>query len=187
MSNKDLKITKTTVARIIIEGADRLDPITVFLEDIAPKNGKITVTCFGESWSAHWGGMWDGLTVAQFFTKLNAQYIIGYFSPQLRGGCYSADKTAEAATREVLKLRRENEFDFAEARQAYEDSKSIIHAESIERLHQSHNKLLTTIWGPDWWHCTEEEPNPKYQYLTRIVDAVQLALKICEPTTKEVE
>lgn len=70
---------RSTVTKLVITGAPSLDPITVFLEDLAPRKGKITVSCWGKSWTAYWGGMWDGLSIGQFFCELNTGYIIGYF------------------------------------------------------------------------------------------------------------
>jgi len=74
-----LKVERSTVTKLAITGAPSLDPITVFLEDLAPKRGKITVSCWGKSWTANWGGMWDDHTIAQFFCELITRYIIGYF------------------------------------------------------------------------------------------------------------
>lgn len=59
-----LNVERSTVTKLVITGAPSLDPITVFLEDLAPKRGKITVSCWGKSWTAYWGGMWDGHTIA---------------------------------------------------------------------------------------------------------------------------
>ncbi|WP_336347785.1 hypothetical protein [Pseudomonas monsensis] len=47
-----LKVERSTVAKLVITGAKNLDRITVFLEDLAPKRGKITVSCWGKSWTA---------------------------------------------------------------------------------------------------------------------------------------
>lgn len=174
----ELKITVTSVTKMLIVGADRLDPITVFLEDITQGNGKITVSCFGKSWTAHWAAMGENTTVAEFFVNSHPQYIIGYFSPSLRAGQYSAEKTAIAAKRRVLELRREEELSFVEAREFFEDSACIEQEATIESLYQHNNKMLSILFGDDWWHCVEEEPNPDYKYLERIVKAVQDALKI---------
>ena len=77
--NAPPQIEHSTVTKMVITGATQLDPITVFLEDLAPCKGKITVSCRGKSWMAYWGGMWDGLSIGQFFCELNTSYIIGYF------------------------------------------------------------------------------------------------------------
>lgn len=178
MTNKDLRITKSVVTKILIEGADRLDPITVFLEDIKDGVGKITVSCFGRSWTAGWSAMGKGCTVSEFFCDANSQYIIGYFSPNLRGGRYSAEKTAIAAKRQVIKLRKDKEITYSKARDLFESLSSIEEYETIQELHMHFCDQLYEIWGGDWWYCCEEEPNPDYKYLERIVVAVQDALRL---------
>lgn len=181
----ELKITVTSVTKILIVGADRLDPITVFLEDIANGNGKITVSCFGKSWTAHWAAMGENTTVAQFFIRSNAQYIIGYFSPSLRAGQYSAEKTAIKSRQAVLKLRREEELNADQARELFDRCSVIEQMETIDSLHSYHNDLMTEIHGDDWWYCVGEEPNPDYQYLKRIVEAVQYGLKQADELKQE--
>lgn len=176
----ELEVSIMTVKKLLIRGADRLDPITVFLEDFDNGNGKITVSCFGKSWTAHWGAMGKNTAVAEFFIGSHSQYIIDYFSHSLRAGRYSAEKTAIAAKRRVLELRREEELNAEQARELFDRCSVIAQMETIESLYHCHNDLMTEIHGDDWWHCVEEEPNPEYQYLERIVKAVQGALRIVE-------
>jgi hypothetical protein len=62
-----LKVDPSTVAKLVITGALRLDPITVFLEDFGRRDcptesdatyqtalGKITINCWDNSWNAYW-------------------------------------------------------------------------------------------------------------------------------------
>ena len=57
-----LKVERSTVTKLVITGAPRLDPITVFLEDLGRRNcpteanpnhetaqGKITINCWDRS------------------------------------------------------------------------------------------------------------------------------------------
>ena len=68
--SEPLKVERSTVTKLVITGAPRLDPITVFLEDFGRRDcptesdpsyqtaqGKITVNCWDNSWNAYWGGM----------------------------------------------------------------------------------------------------------------------------------
>ena len=52
-----MKIEASKVTKLLISEVQGLDPITVFLEDYEPGKGKITVSCWGKSWTAYWGGM----------------------------------------------------------------------------------------------------------------------------------
>lgn len=69
-----MNITQSTVQRIYIADAG-LDPITVLVEDFAPGKGQITITCFGEAWTAYWGGCGDkGVTA--FFCNAYSEYLV---------------------------------------------------------------------------------------------------------------
>ena len=50
-----------------------LDEITVYLEDYDPGQGKITITCYGKSWTAFWGSM--GETIEKFFLRVDNGYL----------------------------------------------------------------------------------------------------------------
>jgi hypothetical protein len=77
--SESLQVERSTVTKLVITGAQNLDPVTVFLEDLDPCKGKITISCWEKSWHAYWGGMRDGMSIGQFFCELNTGYIIGYF------------------------------------------------------------------------------------------------------------
>ncbi len=69
-----MQIDTTQVRAFTIHGAPALDPITVFLEDWRPGAGRITVVCWGRSWSASWGAMGDR-TVEQFVAACGEGYV----------------------------------------------------------------------------------------------------------------
>jgi hypothetical protein len=173
-----LKVERSTVAKLVITGAPSLDPITVFLEDLAPKRGKITVSCWGKSWTAYWGGMWDGHTIVQFFCELNTSYIIGYFDQTIRARQFSGDALANEAQRLVMKERRRFGYTADEAREMFDAAEDLRESPSADHLHGAHSELMTKLFGDEWWHMTSDatEPNPDYAYLERIILAVQQAL-----------
>jgi hypothetical protein len=55
---KTQTVTDTTV--IVLTDVPSLDPIRVFLTHHSERQGSITITCFGEAWSAYWGGNGQG-------------------------------------------------------------------------------------------------------------------------------
>jgi len=112
-----MEIEKTTIEKLRITGIKNLDPVTIFLENFKSGEGEITIKCYGEGWSAYWGGMGDR-TIEKFFCDVNNDYIIG----KLDGG--------------LSRIIYEN----------YDDEKGT--------------------------------PNYKYQYLSKIVDAVKDALQM---------
>lgn len=178
-----LQVERSTVTKLVITGAPSLDPITVFLEDLAPKRGKITVSCWGKSWTAFWGGMWDGHTIAQFFCELSTCYIIGYFDQSLRSRQFSGDALANEAQRLVLKERRQFCYGPDEARELFDAAEDLRESPSVDHLHGAHSELMTKLFGDEWWHMTGDatEPNPDYAYLERIILAVQQALRQEQP------
>ena len=174
-----LQVDRSTVTKRVITGAPNLDPITVFLEDLAPCKGKITVSCWGKSWTAYWGGMWDGLNIGQFFCELNTSYIIGYFDQAMRSRQFSGDALANKAQTALLKDRRHGHLDQEEARELFDEAEDIREATSIDYLAGAHYPLMRKLFGDEWWHLANDatEPNPDYDYLERIIQAVQQALR----------
>lgn len=165
-----LSIERSTVTKLVITGAQGLDPITVFLEDLAPRKGKITVSCWDKSWHAYWGGMWDGHTLAQFFCRLDEHYIIGYFSPSMGAMRFSNDALMKLARKAVVDRRRMRKgywefgdsLDSENARDLFDQIDDLRNIESITNAHQ-HGELLTDLFGADWWHVVDDkaiEPIP---------------------------
>lgn len=180
MSKHEMTVTTSTITKYFIRGADRLDPITVFLEDIAPSKGSITVSCFGESWTAYWPAMGENTKVADFFISASVAYIINYFSRGIKESQFCADNLPAIAEREIIKRRLKGELDRGQARVLYNQAYMLRGCDTDMQLYAFHDELMTEIFGQEWWHCIGEasEPNPKYTYLERIVVAVQQALKL---------
>ncbi|VVM55864.1 hypothetical protein PS684_00163 [Pseudomonas fluorescens] len=178
-----LKVESSTVTKLVITGAQNLDPVTVFLEDLAPKRGKITVSCWGKSWTAYWGGMRDGLNIGQFFCELNTSYIIGYFDQAMRSRQFSGDALANKAQTALLKDRRQGHLDQEEARELFDEAEDLRESPSIDYLASAHYPLMKKLFGEEWWHSADDatEPNPDYEYLERIILAVQQALRQEQP------
>lgn len=173
-----MTVTTSAVTKYCIQGADRLDPITVFLEDIAPSKGSITVSCFGESWTACWPAMGENTKIADFFVGMGADYIVNCFSRGISRTKFCADNLPDIAKREIIKRRLEGELDRGQARVLYNQTYILRDCDTDMQLHAFHDELMTEIFGQEWWYCIGEacEPNPKYTYLERIVVAVQQAL-----------
>ncbi|MDC9598949.1 hypothetical protein [Xenorhabdus anantnagensis] len=60
----------------------RHDPIHVYLEDYGDGQGRITISEYGESWTAYWGAM--GGSLSDFILKADNGYIIGYLDGVLK-------------------------------------------------------------------------------------------------------
>ena len=71
-----MKVQESKADVLTITGVDGLDPITVFLQDLGPGEGRLTISCYGQSWSAFWGGMGIGRTVRQFLLTTDTTYVL---------------------------------------------------------------------------------------------------------------
>ena len=53
---------------------ERLDPVTVYVEEIRPGASRITVRCFARAWTAYWGAHGNE-SVERFVRSCNADYV----------------------------------------------------------------------------------------------------------------
>lgn len=74
-----MRVTRSTVTKLEIVDAPRLDPIRVYIEDYEPGKGRITISCYDAAWVGYWGGM-SGKSIAEFFTNCDADYLAGNLS-----------------------------------------------------------------------------------------------------------
>jgi len=77
--------TPIPVEAILITGAHGLDPIHVYWQNVEPGKGYVTITCFGSTWTAYFGGM-NGMTIQEFFAEVDVGYLVGKMgiTPQLK-------------------------------------------------------------------------------------------------------
>ncbi len=69
-----MKVATSTIKKLTITDIDNIDPIHVMLEDDGPGAGRITITCFNQSWTNYWGSMSDR-TISQFFRDCGNDYL----------------------------------------------------------------------------------------------------------------
>lgn len=209
-----MKVETSQITKLLISDLmgqpHKLDPITVILEDTGhrviqmdgksytTRQGKIIVECYGKSWSAYWGGMGDR-TVAQFFSDEHSEYLIGSLAPSLRGSRFSSDALVNMAKRVVLDCRRGRtanhhpySMDKEEARHLFDRIGHDLSLVEREDHCWNHSDLLSELFSDEWWHAAGDatEPNPDYQYLQRIVVAVQAGLleaKLADGKLQEVQ
>lgn len=189
-----MQIERTIVTKLTISGVPRLDPISVFLEDIAPRRGKIIIECFGKSWSSYWGGMGDR-NIAQFFCACDEHYLAKNLA-NITAEITDGDSIKDGALRQIVRMRRgrlipsitlpgkfarfgRNDIDANEARKLWDEVQSA-HFGSDG---WSDPKLMQNVFGDEWWYRLPTKPNPDYHYLCTIIKAVQEALNQCEHTT----
>ncbi|WP_374979040.1 hypothetical protein PSGK_19040 [Pseudomonas solani] len=199
-----MNVEASEVAKLRITGATHLDPISVFIEDLGErkirscpnipdyttKSGKVTLECFGESWSAYWGGMGDRSTI-DFFLSASIDYLVGCFArgSEIDRHVFDGSKLEAAARRCIIDCRRGRTRDWEcgpldrdEARELYDAADYLSAFDSAEGLMHSPGagELLTKLFGEEWHYTVSDKAmaaHPKRLYLARIVDAVQQALR----------
>lgn len=174
-----MKLEQSTVVRLRLTELERLDPVTVFLEDFEPRKGKITIECYGKSWSSYWGGMGDS-TIAEFFVGCNDSYLAKNLS-SIDSSLSDYDAFWLKVKSEICSKRRYGTFEEDEARElfdAIENAQCELcdDATGLGWCQQNADKLHE-ILGDDWWFDIPTKPNPDYQYLCRIIQAVREGLK----------
>lgn len=167
-----MKVTVSQIKKVYIDGLrddHGLDPITVFLEDLEPRKGKITIECYGKSWSSYWGAMGDR-PIAQFFITCNNDYLIGNLAGTLCRMVVDEDNAARNTRRLIGEKMREGEIDKEKAVELLE----VANALGGGVLYSS---SMTEELDYGWQEELPKKINQDYTYLSRILDAVREALK----------
>ena len=154
----------------------KLDPVTIFLEDLEPRKGKITIECYGESWSSYWGGMGDR-TIAEFFVSCDDHYLAKNLS-DIRSNVPDCEALDSWLKNTIIKSRRENDIEPDKARELWDDVE-LFCSNDKDWLHGLENqRLCSEIIGDNWWYSLPTKLNPEYEYLTRVINAVRDALRL---------
>jgi hypothetical protein len=178
-----ISIEQSTVKKLKLTNIDRLDPVTVFIEDYEAGKGKITFECFGKSWSYYWGGM-SGRGVAEFFLSCDTAYLVNCLWDHSQESTeLDYDGLTETIRKSTLELRREDLIDGFTAREMY----------NIEDWSYYAPKHCYDTWTcPDiiiesdferyglWEDDIPTKSTPDYCYLARIVEAISKAFKQLE-------
>lgn len=143
--------TKQHTETYILTDLDRLDPVTVYVTNYNPGQGKIVIECYGESWANYWGGM-SGQKLQKFFIGCNNDYILHKL----------LDKTTQTDFDKIELEAKEKGFDIC----ATNDVEVAMMAAS-----------MSECFGQDWFMdlptCNTEE----YKYVSRIIDAIKAAFQ----------
>lgn len=168
-------LKESTITKLTISDLPNLDPINVFFEDYGPQRGKVTIEVCGDSWSYFWGAMGEGYNIKSFFLKAGTDYLVGKLKIGLKSTIDddSQEALVLAAKKEIIKDRRQSILNKEQARMKWG------WIDEISDYGKEHNAdTLYEIFGCDWYMYLPQKPNPKYEYLCRIVNAIKEALRI---------
>ena len=166
-----MKVDKSVATKLSISGADGLDNIYVFLDDPEANGGRVTITCFDESWSHFWGSIGDQ-TIAEFFCRCSEDYLSGKLSTDIKEHILDANAIELHARKHICKLRKDRDISKEEAREVFDD----IDHTACENPYNNPG-LMFRIYGDEWWYSLPEKINPAYTYLCLIIRAVQQAIQ----------
>lgn len=175
-----MKIEKMDVLAFTLSDLERLDPVRVMIENYAPGKGRITITCYGQAWTGAWFAM-GGDSVQEFIYRVSNDYLIRCLAPRLES---TIDDDNEAnltfVKQQIIKLRREQEIDAGEAREMWFEAEGAedVKANCCDFL--VGDKLLKLLGDDPWYAGWPSVPNPKYQYLNRILNVVRDGLVVME-------
>ncbi|ACQ92352.1 conserved hypothetical protein [Tolumonas auensis DSM 9187] len=168
-----MKVEKSTVTKVRLSELDKLDPITVILENYEPGKGKIIIECYGKSWSSFWPAM-SGRSVEQFFIDCGEDYLANNLQ-SMQSHIDDEDAVQEMIWKAVLKSRRNGDISEFDAREIWENA-------SIEMLKDGLSMVdfdvCQKLFEGPWYEISfPQKLNPSYVYLCRIIVAVQQGLK----------
>ncbi|TLS65138.1 hypothetical protein [Photobacterium damselae] len=172
-----MDIEQSQVTKLVLSNLERLDPITVFLEDLAPRKGKITIECFGKSWSSYWGGMGER-SIAEFFVSCDNHYLAKNLS-SIPSDIDDYEEFVNVLKKAVLKERRAGDLDQDKARDYFdeiESAESNLNDDDGLAWCKMNYDLLLEILGEDWWYEIPKKANSDYKYLCNIIDVVREGL-----------
>lgn len=176
-----MNITESTATQLTISGVDNLDTINVFIEDIAPKVGRVTIESFGDSWSHAWGGMWDGYSTAEFFARCNDGYLLGKFSRANSSmECIDFDQLVDKLKKAIIEQRKDGVLSRFDAREAWGHVTDIDRHEgmTVNEIHAMDSLdlgIISDLFGDDWYHSIPEKPSREAVQLTLIIQAIREA------------
>lgn len=164
-----MKIEKSQVEKLRLTEIPGLDPVDVLLEDFGEGRGKLTISCFDESWMSSWGSM--GMSLPRFIVFASTEYLVENLCRHRK---YIADYDKDHKF--ILKTLKDLLEEGAIGRDEYDEAVSEFKYFDYDRnsFHTTFAyKLICEPWHLDW----PEQRNPAYDYVWRIVEAVEKAVK----------
>lgn len=141
--------TKTQTETYILTDLDRLDPVTVYVTNYAPGQGKMVIECYCDSWAVYWGGM-GRATLQEFLLSCNNDYILS----------------------KLLKKTRQTDFDKINDI-AHNRGFSLSVTSDVEIAMQAED--MRECFGPEWYMDLPTCITHEYEYVGRILNSIKAA------------
>lgn len=118
--------------------------------------------------------------IVSFVTSCGSDYLIKKFAPHV---------PLEIPITDEIQLEKEMKKEIITRRLNGDIKKDIARKiwNEIESSHCSveNTDLMYLVFGDDWWEYIPSEPNPKYQYLEKVIQTVKDGLKMYAEEKKE--
>lgn len=165
-----MKIESTTVTKLILSGMPNQDVIAVYAENQGPGAGKITITCWGDSWTHYWSHMGEKNTIESFFLKASDDYLACKLKIGIDDEIDDEDTDALILLlkKEIIKDRLQTDISREHARGLWDE------ADDLWGWGEHHD-ICFKVFGDEWWHRLPKKPNPDYERLIRIIGFVKQA------------
>ena len=170
-----MRLEQSNVIKLLISDVEDLDVIAVYIEDLGPCRGKITITCFNDCWSYFWGAMGKGLDISTFFRMASDSYLAGKLQPRLNDTEIDLDQLEHAAKKRIIEQRRAGDIAGSEARELYDISGYL--SEIVSEDPTGSSDFMYRIFGDEWWYSAPQKPNHEYVRLCRIIRTIKEALE----------
>ncbi|WMC11708.1 hypothetical protein PU634_04915 [Oceanimonas pelagia] len=174
-----MKLEVSSVTKLRLTELEKLDPVTVILEDMGPGRGKIIIESFGQSWASFWPAM-GSRNIAQFFVSCDEHYLAGNLAGSIRDEVNDEDAVELACKQAILRVRRQRPEDLSaeDARLLWDDSiglEDLAHRHFLISYERDLCELLFECSFYEW--DIPQKPNPYYERLCLLIRTVQDGLR----------
>ncbi|MDF7489410.1 hypothetical protein NFG33_00935 [Proteus mirabilis] len=172
-----MKIEQSQVTKLVITDLERHDPIHVYLEDYGNnRQGRVTISEFGKSWSCYWGGM--GMSLTEFLLWITNQYWIGCLDSSLEREIDADNKENIAFVRkQIIELRKNKDINEFEARSMFDDAEYRDDIKQDVLSCDPFNKYGDLLGDDPWLAPWPKQENPDYWRMESRLNAIREALK----------
>lgn len=179
-----MKVESKECVVLKVSDIERLDPLTITLEDISKGAGRIIISCYTKAWNSYWGGMGDK-TIAEFFIRCDNHYLAKNLS-DISSTIVDHENFDKWLKSELIQRRKDKDFSANEARRLFDDIEDNFDSDERWQHTDAFYELAREVAGEEFWHSIPEAPNHEYTYLCRIIDATREALKVHTESIREV-
>lgn len=175
-----MKVETTQIRKIEITEVDGMDPISVYLEDLAPGKGKATITTPSRSWSYEWWAIGNDNDIRKFLIGCDEVYL-GTKMYDGERWVTDFDAIPQFIRERAIETRRDGYVTREEARTVYD------FASEVERIGPDEHawflaytpKEVLEVW-PDIAFELPTRKSDRLEYFHKIILTVQEALRALE-------